>query len=121
MRNREVRRAENHHQLCCQHFEHFQTLPGRMSPEAWHGHTVTSTLTNCPVSLFSPELTDLKSRRVSSSHKNLIELAELELKHAKVSTRCPSHSHELLPLLLPLLLTSQEGVGNAKGAGYSQA
>lgn len=28
---------------------------------------------------------DFKSRRVSSFRKNLIELAELELKHAKVS------------------------------------
>jgi len=29
---------------------------------------------------------DFKSRRVSSFRKNLIELAELELKHAKAST-----------------------------------
>lgn len=59
-RNREVRTAESHQQLCCQRFE-------RLSDSA------------------KQELMDFKSRRVSSFRKNLIELAELELKHAKVS------------------------------------
>ncbi|XP_045411856.1 sorting nexin-32 isoform X2 [Lemur catta] len=58
-RNREVRPAENHQQLCCQRFE-------RLSDSA------------------KQELMDFKSRRVSSFRKNLIELAELELKHAKL-------------------------------------
>ncbi|XP_078197561.1 sorting nexin-32 isoform X6 [Callithrix jacchus] len=57
-RNREVRPAESHQQLCCQRFE-------RLSDSA------------------KQELMDFKSRRVSSFRKNLIELAELELKHAK--------------------------------------
>ncbi|XP_039696796.1 sorting nexin-32 isoform X3 [Pteropus medius] len=60
-RNREVQTAESHQQLCCQRFE-------RLSDSA------------------KQELMDFKSRRVSSFRKNLIELAELELKHAKAST-----------------------------------
>ncbi|XP_034356738.1 sorting nexin-32 isoform X2 [Arvicanthis niloticus] len=60
-RNREVRPAESHQQLCCQRFE-------RLSDSA------------------KQELMDFKARRVSSFRKNLIELAELELKHAKAST-----------------------------------
>ncbi|XP_030891307.1 sorting nexin-32 isoform X2 [Leptonychotes weddellii] len=60
-RNREVRTAESHQQQCCQRFE-------RLSDSA------------------KQELMDFKSRRVSSFRKNLIELAELELKHAKAST-----------------------------------
>nr|XP_031304345.1 sorting nexin-32 isoform X4 [Camelus dromedarius] len=60
-RNREVRTAESHQQLCCQRFE-------RLSDSA------------------KQELMDFKSRRISSFRKNLIELAELELKHAKAST-----------------------------------
>uniref|UniRef100_A0A4X1UI12 Sorting nexin n=1 Tax=Sus scrofa TaxID=9823 RepID=A0A4X1UI12_PIG len=60
-RNREVRAAESHQQLCCQRFE-------RLSDSA------------------KQELMDFKSRRVSSFRKNLVELAELELKHAKAST-----------------------------------
>uniref|UniRef100_A0A452U1Q1 Sorting nexin 32 n=1 Tax=Ursus maritimus TaxID=29073 RepID=A0A452U1Q1_URSMA len=60
-RNREVRTAESHQQLCCQRFE-------SLSDSA------------------KQELMDFKSRRVSSFRKNLIELAELELKHAKAST-----------------------------------
>ncbi|XP_058545676.1 sorting nexin-32 isoform X2 [Neofelis nebulosa] len=60
-RNREVRTAESNQQLCCQRFE-------RLSDSA------------------KQELMDFKSRRVSSFRKNLIELAELELKHAKAST-----------------------------------
>eukprot|EP00070_Physeter_catodon_P034282 XP_028341176.1 sorting nexin-32 isoform X3 [Physeter catodon] len=60
-RNREVRTAESHQQLCCQRFE-------RLSDSA------------------KQELMDFRFRRVSSFRKNLIELAELELKHAKAST-----------------------------------
>ncbi|XP_048952872.1 sorting nexin-32 isoform X9 [Canis lupus dingo] len=60
-RNREVRTAESHQQQCCQRFE-------RLSDSA------------------KQELMDFKSRRVISFRKNLIELAELELKHAKAST-----------------------------------
>ncbi|XP_055988020.1 sorting nexin-32 [Sorex fumeus] len=60
-KNREVRTAESHQQLCCQRFE-------RLSDSA------------------KQELMDFKSRRVSSFRKNLVELAELELKHAKAST-----------------------------------
>uniref|UniRef100_A0A4X2JV26 Sorting nexin n=2 Tax=Vombatus ursinus TaxID=29139 RepID=A0A4X2JV26_VOMUR len=61
MRNREVRAAETHQQLCCRRFEH-------LSDSAKH------------------ELMDFKARRGSAFRKNLIELAELELKHAKAST-----------------------------------
>ncbi|XP_059959466.1 sorting nexin-32 isoform X8 [Mesoplodon densirostris] len=60
-RNREVRSAERHQQLCCQRFE-------RLSDSA------------------KQELVDFRCRRVSSFRKNLTELAELELKHAKAST-----------------------------------
>lgn len=35
--------------------------------------------------LFSTELIDFKTRRVAAFRKNLVELAELELKHAKVT------------------------------------
>lgn len=35
--------------------------------------------------LFSVELIDFKTRRVAAFRKNLVELAELELKHAKVT------------------------------------
>ncbi|XP_050816443.1 sorting nexin-32 isoform X2 [Gopherus flavomarginatus] len=61
MRNKEVKPAEAHQQLCCQRFE-------QLSASA------------------KQELTDFKSRRISAFRKNLIELAELELKHAKASS-----------------------------------
>ncbi|XP_072495238.1 sorting nexin-32 isoform X3 [Notamacropus eugenii] len=61
MRNREVRSAETHQQLCCRRFE-------------------------CLSDSAKQELTDFKARRGSAFRKNLIELAELELKHAKAST-----------------------------------
>lgn len=35
--------------------------------------------------VFHSELIDFKTRRVAAFRKNLVELAELELKHAKVS------------------------------------
>lgn len=37
--------------------------------------------------LSDPELIDFKTRRVAAFRKNLVELAELELKHAKVLTQ----------------------------------
>ncbi|CAM4577391.1 unnamed protein product [Lepidochelys olivacea] len=61
MRNKEVKPAEVHQQLCCQRFE-------QLSASA------------------KQELTDFKSRRISAFRKNLIELAELELKHAKANS-----------------------------------
>uniref|UniRef100_A0ABI7ZIP7 Sorting nexin n=1 Tax=Felis catus TaxID=9685 RepID=A0ABI7ZIP7_FELCA len=81
-RNREVRTAESNQQLCCRRFE-------RLSDSA------------------KQELMDFKSRRVSSFRKNLIELAELELKHAKVSppasvpSCCPSAIHSQTSRFLP--------------------
>ncbi|XP_069063974.1 sorting nexin-32 [Pleurodeles waltl] len=60
MKNKEVKQAENHQQVCCQKFE-------KLSDSA------------------RQELTDFKARRVTAFKKNLIELAELELKHAKAS------------------------------------
>lgn len=36
--------------------------------------------------VFLPELTGFKGRRVVAFRKNLIEMAELEIKHAKVSS-----------------------------------
>lgn len=70
------------------------TLPNRVSLEGWHHpHSKHPPLPLLLLSLFSPELMDFKARRVSSFRKNLIELAELELKHAKVS------AHHLLPQL----------------------
>lgn len=38
--------------------------------------------------VLSLELIDFKTRRVAAFRKNLVELAELELKHAKVTTFC---------------------------------
>ncbi|XP_032660188.1 sorting nexin-32 isoform X1 [Chelonoidis abingdonii] len=61
LRNKEVKPAEAHQQLCCQRFE-------QLSASA------------------KQELTDFKSRRISAFRKNLIELAELEVKHAKASS-----------------------------------
>ncbi|XP_059959463.1 sorting nexin-32 isoform X5 [Mesoplodon densirostris] len=85
-RNREVRSAERHQQLCCQRFE-------RLSDSAKQGKrhgpggpaAALLTLPQCPL-LSPPELVDFRCRRVSSFRKNLTELAELELKHAKAST-----------------------------------
>ncbi|XP_033716989.1 sorting nexin-32 isoform X6 [Tursiops truncatus] len=85
-RNREVRTAESHQQLCCQRFERLSDSAKQGKP---HGPGAPATaLLTLPGSPFlsSPELMDFRSRRVSSFRKNLIELAELELKHAKAST-----------------------------------
>lgn len=64
------------------------TPPNRVSLESWHHPTVNTYPCPYSFSLFYPELMDFKARRVSSFRKNLIELAELELKHAKVSAHC---------------------------------
>ncbi|XP_068412411.1 sorting nexin-32 isoform X2 [Eschrichtius robustus] len=85
-RNREVRTAESHQQLCCQRFERLSDSAKQGKP---HGPGAPATaLLTLPGSPFlsSPELMDFRSRRVSSFRKNLMELAELELKHAKAST-----------------------------------
>lgn len=56
------------------------------------------------LNLTLPELRDFKGRRVAAFKKNLIELAELELKHAKVGgqeacTRTFHFSPKMLQLL----------------------
>ncbi|KAL4697546.1 hypothetical protein H8959_003244 [Pygathrix nigripes] len=86
-RNREVRPAESHQQLCCQRFERLSDSAKQGEPAAPGPSLGPHALPRSPC-LFpsSPELMDFKSRRVSSFRKNLIELAELELKHAKAST-----------------------------------
>uniref|UniRef100_A0A8C5SHC6 Sorting nexin 6 n=1 Tax=Laticauda laticaudata TaxID=8630 RepID=A0A8C5SHC6_LATLA len=58
-KNKDVLQAENTQQLCCHKFE-------KISESA------------------KQELIDFKTRRVAAFRKNLVELAELELKHAKV-------------------------------------
>uniref|UniRef100_A0A8C9YRL4 Sorting nexin 6 n=1 Tax=Sander lucioperca TaxID=283035 RepID=A0A8C9YRL4_SANLU len=58
-KNRDVLQAETSQQLCCHKFE-------KISESA------------------KQELVDFKTRRVAAFRKNLVELAELELKHAKV-------------------------------------
>ncbi|XP_014797126.1 PREDICTED: sorting nexin-6 [Calidris pugnax] len=57
-KNKDVLQAENTQQICCQKFE-------KISESA------------------KQELIDFKTRRVAAFRKNLVELAELELKHAK--------------------------------------
>uniref|UniRef100_A0A3Q2CLK1 Sorting nexin 6 n=1 Tax=Cyprinodon variegatus TaxID=28743 RepID=A0A3Q2CLK1_CYPVA len=57
-KNRDVLQAETNQQLCCHKFE-------KISESA------------------KQELIDFKTRRVAAFRKNLVELAELELKHAK--------------------------------------
>ncbi|MGH0180652.1 UNVERIFIED_CONTAM: hypothetical protein FKN15_022587, partial [Acipenser sinensis] len=79
MKNKEVKQAEGHQQLCCHRFE-------KLSGSA------------------KQELTDFKVRRVSAFRKNLIELTELELKHAKPSTRTLSSSNTLSSTLPTELL-----------------
>uniref|UniRef100_A0A7M4FSV2 Sorting nexin n=1 Tax=Crocodylus porosus TaxID=8502 RepID=A0A7M4FSV2_CROPO len=59
-KNKDVLQAETTQQLCCQKFE-------KISESA------------------KQELIDFKTRRVAAFRKNLVELAELELKHAKVT------------------------------------
>ncbi|XP_043406955.1 sorting nexin-32 isoform X1 [Chelonia mydas] len=110
MRNKEVKPAEVHQQLCCQRFEQLSASAkqGEYRRARSQGSWVLSLslgggggggvewgraggwdpdLLVLSLSL-SPwaELTDFKSRRISAFRKNLIELAELELKHAKASS-----------------------------------
>uniref|UniRef100_A0AAR2L4Z2 Sorting nexin n=1 Tax=Pygocentrus nattereri TaxID=42514 RepID=A0AAR2L4Z2_PYGNA len=59
-KNKDVLQAETTQQVCCQKFE-------KISESA------------------KQELIDFKTRRVAAFRKNLVELAELELKHAKVN------------------------------------
>ncbi|XP_070578232.1 sorting nexin-6-like [Ptychodera flava] len=61
-KNKDVQQAETNQQLACEKFE-------KISDTAKH------------------ELTDFKTRRVSAYRKNLVELAELELKHAKAQVQ----------------------------------
>lgn len=63
------------------------TQPSRVSPMAPEPQQLGCLPCQGPhfSSLLFPELMDFKSRRVISFRKNLVELAELELKHAKVS------------------------------------
>ncbi|MBN3275604.1 SNX5 protein, partial [Polyodon spathula] len=60
LKSKEVQQAEEHQQLCCQKFEKLSESGKR-------------------------ELISFKGRRVVAFRKNLIEMAELEIKHAKVS------------------------------------
>uniref|UniRef100_UPI00398F8625 sorting nexin-32-like n=1 Tax=Pristiophorus japonicus TaxID=55135 RepID=UPI00398F8625 len=60
MKNKDVKHAETNQQLSCQKFE-------KLSDSA------------------KQELTDFKVRRVSAFRKNMIEMTELELKHAKAN------------------------------------
>lgn len=59
----------------------------------------------------SSELIDFKTRRVAAFRKNLVELAELELKHAKVIASCrefplpPESCFAVCPVHLSVLLT----------------
>uniref|UniRef100_A0A8C4HFY6 PX domain-containing protein n=1 Tax=Dicentrarchus labrax TaxID=13489 RepID=A0A8C4HFY6_DICLA len=62
-KNRDVLQAETSQQLCCHKFE-------KISESA------------------KQELIDFKTRRVAAFRKNLVELAELELKHAKLLQSC---------------------------------
>ncbi|XP_056282496.1 sorting nexin-6 isoform X2 [Pseudoliparis swirei] len=62
-KNRDVLQAETSQQLCCHKFE-------KISESA------------------KQELIDFKTRRVAAFRKNLVELAELELKHAKLVHSC---------------------------------
>ncbi|XP_042202090.1 sorting nexin-32-like isoform X2 [Callorhinchus milii] len=73
MKSKDVKQSEANQQLTCQKFE-------RLSESA------------------KQELTDFKTRRVSAFRKNMIEMTELELKHAKASL-----------LLLRNCLTSLKG------------
>ncbi|KAM5225379.1 sorting nexin-32 isoform 5-T5 [Hipposideros larvatus] len=84
-RNRAVRTAESHQQLCCQRFERLSDSAKQGKPHGPEAQHWAAYPARVPIPLCSPELMDFKSRRVSSFRKNLVELAELELKHAKVS------------------------------------
>lgn len=83
-KNKDVLQAETSQQLCCQKFE-------KISESAKQGtvdmHSVRAARCDgVMLILVFPftELIDFKTRRVAAFRKNLVELAELELKHAKV-------------------------------------
>lgn len=80
-----MRTAESHQQLCCQRFERLSDSAKQGKPRGPEAQHWAAYPARVPIPLCSPELMDFKSRRVSSFRKNLVELAELELKHAKVS------------------------------------
>lgn len=83
-KNKDVLQAETSQQLCCQKFE-------KISESAKQGTVDVHSMraAGCDgvmLILVFPftELIDFKTRRVAAFRKNLVELAELELKHAKV-------------------------------------
>lgn len=83
-KNKDVLQAETSQQLCCQKFEKISESAKQGTVDA---HFVQAT--HCDgvmLILVFPftELIDFKTRRVAAFRKNLVELAELELKHAKV-------------------------------------
>lgn len=84
-KNKDVLQAETSQQLCCQKFEKIsesakQGTVTRLPPQPC---LVVAILT---VLFLFTELIDFKTRRVAAFRKNLVELAELELKHAKVAS-----------------------------------
>nr|XP_055147516.1 sorting nexin-6 isoform X3 [Symphalangus syndactylus] len=81
-KNKDVLQAETSQQLCCQKFE-------KISESA------------------KQELIDFKTRRVAAFRKNLVELAELELKHAKVEEYV-SRAQWLTPVI-PALWDAKAG------------
>lgn len=81
-KNRDVLQAETSQQLCCHKFEKISESAKQGEPEPFGPAALALLLlTTCPL---SSELIDFKTRRVAAFRKNLVELAELELKHAKV-------------------------------------
>lgn len=65
---------------------------------------MTSTVNRCftissqiSTSSVFTELTDFRVRRIAHFKKNLVDLAELELKHARVSLNCVVTFCEMLP------------------------
>ncbi|OBS83168.1 hypothetical protein A6R68_22850, partial [Neotoma lepida] len=87
-KNKDVLQAETSQQLCCQKFE-------KISESA------------------KQELIDFKTRRVAAFRKNLVELAELELKHAKAITQA---SLELIVSLSLWLVRRLQGTSRRNQA-----
>lgn len=97
-KNRDVLQAETSQQLCCHKFEKISEsakqgllvcLPACLSACACLSAFVLLCVTPC-LCFSHTELVDFKTRRVAAFRKNLVELAELELKHAKVTTPPPA-------------------------------
>lgn len=87
-KNRDVLQAETSQQLCCHKFEKISesAKQGEAAAGGVRGQGPTwGRLLPLTLVLSSSELIDFKTRRVAAFRKNLVELAELELKHAKVS------------------------------------